>query len=333
MKRGLVFVLVVATSLLFCSTGWTKEIILKIAHSMPAADPTYPKHGHAVAFKEMVESRTKGAVKVEIYPLAQLYGDPDAVVAVANGTIFGAIVDTPILTAWDKGFDVFSLAGLFMDVDHLQRFIASNKGGKLLEKRLEAKRIKIAYWVSAPIHIFTVKQPIHKLEDMKGLKIRTQPAAVIVESMRGLNATGIPIPIGELYTAAQTGMVDGVATQELSIQMRKLDEVFRYCLLDPILFFNNGASVYSTIQLEKMPPQVREIVEKAWQETAPIHEKVLLEKWTNVAHKKMLEKGMTFTKLSPEEKARFDKVWNSVRIKFTPEIGMDLYDEAMRLRK
>jgi TRAP-type C4-dicarboxylate transport system substrate-binding protein len=238
-----------------------------------------------------------------------------------------------VLTAWDKGFDVFSLAGLFMDVEHLQRFIASNKGGKVLEKRLQAKGLKIAYWVSAPIHIFTVKQSINKLEDVKGLKIRTQPAAIIAEAMKALGGTGVPIPIGELYTAAQTGMIDGVATQEFSIQMRKLDEVFRYCLLDPIVFFNNGASVYSIAQLGKMPPAVQKIVEEAWMETAPIHEKTLLERWTKDAHKKMLEKGMTFTTLSPEERGRFDKVWSSVRMKFAPEIGMEIYAEAIGLRK
>jgi len=308
-----------------------KAITLRIAHSSPDKTPTYPKHGHAVAFKQRVETNTNGLVRVDIFPLGQLYGDAGAIVAVSNGTIFAAEVDTSPLSAWERGFGIFSLPGLFMERGHLHRFIRSDKGGRELEKRAEAKGLLVSWWVAAPVVLFTTDKPVIRLEDMPGLKIRTPPTKLMVKAMEALGASAIPIPVNELYIAAQTGMVNGVATQELSIAMRRLDEVFRHCLENTI-YFNLGASVCSVAQLNEMCPDIRKTVVEAWREAGRIHEEQMQDEWLAKSHLQLEERGMNFLSLGPAQWEEFQKAWSSLVEEQVPEIGMGLYGEAIRTR-
>ena len=307
------------------------RITLRIAHSFPNKTPTYPKHGHAMAFKRMVETNTNGRVSVDIFPLGQLYGDAGAVVAVSNGTIFAAEIDTAPLNAWEKGFGIFNLPGLFMDRDHLHRFIRSDKGGRELEKRVEAKGLLVSWWVAAPNVLFTTDKPITRLEDMLGLKIRTPPAKLMVKTIEALGASATPIPVNELFIAAQTGMVGGVASQELSIAIRRLDDVFRYCL-ENIICITVGASVCSIAQLDKMPPDIRKTVVEAWHAAGGIHEEQMQGEWIGKAHLQLEERGMNFASLGPVQWEEFRKAWSALAEEQGPEIGMSLYDEATRTR-
>lgn len=308
------------------------SVTLKVCHSLTATADDSPKHGHAVAFKNMVETRSKGAVKVEIYPLGQLFADPEAVIAVSNGTIFGAEVDNAVLTSWDKSYGLYSLPGIFMDFEHQERFNLSEKGGKELARRMRSRGIMVACAVSPPLHIFTARKPIRDIGDMKGLKLRVQPAEAIVKAIKAVGAQGVPMPISELHTAASTGMVDGAVTPELSISLRKLDEVFRYCLSDE-LFSNCVNPVVSVAQLKKMPPAVATMVEEAWMEAAKIHQdQHMRDKWQPITHRELQQRGVTFTKLTVEGREQFEKAWSSTIQELEPNIGKELIAEAVRLR-
>ena len=305
------------------------SMVLRVVHNLSDKTPDYPKHGHAVAFKRLVERRTDGKIKVDIFPLGQLYNDSDGVIAVSMGSIFGAEVDVAVLGAWDRGFSIFSLPGMFMDREHLYRFIGSEQGGKELSKRVAAKGLMIAWWVSAPVVIFTRTKPITRMENLKGLKIRVPSTKLLVEAMETIGLRAVPLNAGELYTAAQTGMVDAVATLELSVALRRLDEVFYYCLSDTI-YFNQGCSVCSIIQLKKMPVTVRKIVVEAWQEAARIHEGQILNKWVKKSHQELVKRGVRFTSLSREERRKLKEMWRLWGKEQGREIGMTLITEAIK---
>ena len=306
-------------------------IILRIIHATSSKRPNYSKHGHPLEFKKLIERQTHGMVRVEIYPLGQLYNDPEGVVAVSNGTIFAAIVDTAPLNAWDKGFGIFNLPGLFMDIGHLYRFIKSDKGGKELERRAQAKGLLVSWWVAGPVVMFTTDKPITRLEDMRRCKIRTQPTKLMVKAMESLGAGAIAIPVSEMYTAAQTGLVNGVATLEMSIALRRLDEVFHYCLENTI-YFNQGSSVCSIVQLNRMPSRIRSMVIEAWHQSGKTFEKELLNNTIGWSSRELRKRGVNYTRLEPEKWKRFQNAWNSLLKEQGPEIGRSLYAEAIRTR-
>src|SRR5947208_12528373 len=97
---------------------------------------------------------------------------------------------------------------------------------------MEAKGIKIiAYMVSCSRNFFSQKA-IRSPDDMKGEKIRVMASPVMVNTMKALGATGVPVAWAELYTALQTGVVDGAENNHPSVVAKKFYEVSKYYTLD-----------------------------------------------------------------------------------------------------
>jgi TRAP-type C4-dicarboxylate transport system substrate-binding protein len=306
-------------------------IILKICHAMPAGPSQ--KGIPALKLKELVETRTNGRVKVEIYPAAQLYKDPDALVAVSNGTIFGVITDYSPLSKWDKGFQVINMFGVFDNEDHLWRFIESDKGGKELERRLEKKGLILGWCAVGYTNLWTRDKPINRVDDLQGLKIRVMPAPILVDAVKAVFACdAIALGVADLYTAAQQGMIDGTITLPVSIRQRMLHEVFRYCMERPRFNYTSTNPVISKIQLNNLPSDIKKIVLDSFYEACKVVRPYCMADTTEEALKVMRAAGVKFTSMSAEEWAKVMKAYEPVRKKWTTIIGENLVDEAKNLR-
>jgi TRAP-type C4-dicarboxylate transport system substrate-binding protein len=319
----------------FSATTQTPTFTLKISHGQAGNPADNDKHGAATRFKDIVEKQTNGAVKVEIYPLGQLYADKDSVVAVADGTIFGAILGADVLPPWEKSTYIFQFPGLFMDKDTMHRFLGSEKGGKEVEKRLMESGLFPAWWLSGAHQFFTAKKQITSLADAKGLKIRCNESEILNKTIQALGASGINMSSSEMYTAAQTGMIDGALTLESSVTGRKLQEVFHFSLNDPVWTSSNlGVSIASVKTLNKLPSDIRKIVQDAWLLSAKQHEEIDQAKLIVSAHNVLVASGMKFTSLDQKSRATVVKTWQDQAGTYGAKYGITpLYNEAMRLQK
>jgi tripartite ATP-independent transporter DctP family solute receptor len=182
-------------------------------------------------FAEEVGLLTKGTVKVEAYANTQL-GDAVAnVQSIRNGTIGFATVSTANLNQVIPALDVYSLPFLFKNEAHFWWFLAQPQAAEVV-KPLEDKGIKVLAYLDSGSRNFFTQKAVRTPDDLKGQKIRVMASPVMVNTMKAMGATGVPVAWAELYTALQTGVVDGAENNHPSVVAKKFYEVSKFYTLD-----------------------------------------------------------------------------------------------------
>ena len=204
------------------------EVVTKLSGIQPIEHPSSYAEKF---FAEQLSTMTNGAIKVENYHNTQL-GDAVAnVQSVRNGTIGFTVVSASNLNQVVPAMDMLSLPFIFKNESHFWWYLAQPEAENFV-KALEDKGIKkIAYIDSGSRNLFTQKA-VRTPADMKGQKIRVMASPVMVKTMEALGATGVPVAWAELYTALQTGVVDGAENNHPSVVAKKFYEVSKFYTLD-----------------------------------------------------------------------------------------------------
>ena len=228
-------------------------IVIKFSHVVA---PDTPKGKGAQRFKELAEERTKGRVKVELYPNSQLYKDKEELEALQLGSVQ---MLAPSLAKFGplgvKEFEVFDLPFIFKD-DAAFRATTDGAVGADLFKRLESKGSQgLAYWDNG-FHIMSANKPLHTVADFKGLKLRIQSSKVLDAQMRALGAIPQVMAFSELYSSLQSGVVDGTEGVPSNFYTQKIYEVQKHISLS-----NHGHLAYAVIVNKKfwdgLPADIR----------------------------------------------------------------------------
>src|SRR5437899_7429471 len=224
--RKLFSLVVLAAALSAGSAG--AQIVAKLSGIQPLEHPSSYAEKF---FSEQVSVLTTGRIKFQNYYNTQL-GDAVAnVQSVRNGTIGFTVVSASNLNQVVPAMDMLSLPFIFKNEAHFWWYLAQPEAENFV-KPLEAKGIKkIAYIDSGSRNLFTQKA-VRTPADMKGQKIRVMASPVMVKTMEALGATGVPVAWAELYTALQTGVVDGAENNHPSVVAKKFYEVSKYYTLD-----------------------------------------------------------------------------------------------------
>ena len=204
------------------------QIVTKLSGIQPL---DHPSSFAEKFFAEQVATLTNGSVKVETYHNTQL-GDAVAnVQSVRNGTIGLTVVSASNLNQVVPAMDMLSLPFIFKNEAHFWWYLAQPEAESFV-KALEEKGVKkIAYLDSGSRNLFTQKA-VRSPADLKGQKIRVMASPVMVKTMEALGATGVPVAWAELYTALQTGVVDGAENNHPSVVAKKFYEVSKFYTLD-----------------------------------------------------------------------------------------------------
>ena len=136
--------------------------------------------------------------------------------------------------------------------------------------------------------------------------------------MQALGANVYSLPVSELFTAAQTGMVKGTVTLSLSVASRKLEEVFRFCVVKPPFKIDFTGFAYSKSLFDKMPSEIRKLIidsmidanKYASEEAVKVDKHYINDLKT---------KGVTFVELTPSEWAKFQEKFEEVQKKYLAE--------------
>ena len=222
-RRTALAAAVAAAASLAAPTAFAEgPIVIKFSHVVA---PDTPKGKGAERFKQLVEERSKGRIKVEVYPNSQLYKDKEEMEALQLGSVQ---MLAPSLAKFGplgvKEFEVFDLPFIFKDQAAF-RAVTEGPVGADLFKKLEPKGIQgLAYWDNG-FHIMSANRPLHVVADFKGLKMRIQSSKVLDAQMRALGAIPQVMAFSELYQALQSGVVDGGENTESTFYTFKLYEV------------------------------------------------------------------------------------------------------------
>lgn len=204
------------------------QIVTKYSGIQPVDHPSSYAEKY---FGEELGTLSKGTIKVEVYHNTQL-GDAVAnVQSIRNGTIGFTTVSASNLNQVLPAMDMYSLPFLFKNEQHFWWFLAQPQAAELA-KQMEDKGVKIIGYLDSGSRNFFTQKAVRTPDDLKGQKIRVMASPVMVNTMKALGATGVPVAWAELYTALQTGVVDGAENNHPSVVAKKFYEVSKYYSLD-----------------------------------------------------------------------------------------------------
>src|SRR5581483_8126795 len=245
---------------LFCLPAAAQQpIVIKFSHVVAV---NTPKGQGAEYFKKIAEERTKGRVKIEVYPNSQLYKDGEEMEALQLGSVQ---MLAPSLAKFGplgvREFEVFDLPYLFDNYAELHKVTDGPVGASLM-KKLESKGIiGLAYWDNG-FKDMSANKPIRVPADYKGLKMRIQSSKVLDGEMRALGAIPQVMAFSEVYQALQTGVVDGTENPPSNFYTQKMQEVQKYLAMT-----DHGVIEYAVIVNKNfwdgLPADIRTILEGA----------------------------------------------------------------------
>ena len=299
-------------------------IVIKFSHVV--AQHT-PKGQSADYFKKIAEERTKGRVKIEVYPNSQLYKDKEEMEALQLGAVQ---MLAPSLAKFAplgvKEFEVFDLPFIFDNYQELHKITQGPVGAKLL-KKLEPKGLMgLAYWDNG-FKVMSANKPLKTPEDFKGQKMRIQSSKVLDTQMRSMGANPQVLAFSEVYQALQTGVVNGTENPPSNLYTQKMHEVQKYVTLS-----DHGYLGYAVIVNKKfwlgLPADIRAILDGAMKDAT---------KYANDIAKKDNDEALAAVKksgrsqlitLTPQERALWKKVMNKAHTEHMDRIGTDTVKEV-----
>jgi TRAP-type transport system periplasmic protein len=212
-----------------CSVSLAKDIVIKVGHIFTPGS-TINDCTQMVA--DLVEKRSKGSLKFEIFPGGQLGAQLDEVEGVKMGT-----QDITILGAIDRfapNFTMFNLPFMYRDMDHCYNVLTGPLGKKyILDDLVKRHGIYVPGFFYFGVRMLTTdaKHPVTKPADVKGLKLRTPDMKAWIKSWQSIGANVTAFPWGELYMALKQGVVDAQENPLPAIRDMKFYEVQKNIIL------------------------------------------------------------------------------------------------------
>jgi C4-dicarboxylate-binding protein DctP len=310
-------------------SGKYPKMEIKLSHV--AADNT-PKGQSSLKFKDLVESKSGGNIKVKVYPSGQLYGDNDEIEAVQANNVQIIIPSSAKLSGFDNTFEIFDMPYIFKNEQSLRVF-EDGEGGKKLLAKLEANKMEgLSFWPNGFKHITNNKVNIKSAKDLKGLKIRTHGGQIINDVYDQLNAASTKVSFNEVYQALQLGTVDGQENSLVNIQTQKYEEVQKYLTLT-----NHARSEYVVVSNKSwwdgLNQKTKDLLNEAMAEATKTG-RDSVEKLEKESIKKIKQNGkMKVVQLSDEKKAAFAKALQPVYDKWAKIIDPDILKAAEETSK
>ncbi len=263
-----IFTLLLAFALASCSIQEAKE--LKLAHGLPTDHPVH----HAMVFMaERTGELSEGKLTVEVYPAGQLGSEQQCVELVQIGSLAITKVSAAALESFAEAYKVFGLPYIFRSKDHFFNVLDGDIGNDLLVST-EDKWIRgLCYYDAGSRSFYTKTKPITHPDDLSGMKIRVMQSITAVEMMKALGGSATPITWGELYTALQSGVVDGAENNPPSLYTSRHYEVCKYFSLDEHTSIPD-VLIISQKTWDKLTPKEKEWLQQAADESAILQRKL-----------------------------------------------------------
>ncbi len=239
---------------------------------LTAPSPLDTHHYFFTRFKEKVEHRSGGRIKVILHPGGELGDQDEYLELMRQGQLFIATIEVSRFAAYTDALNFFSYPGLFRNTEEAIAFSESDVAIEYANKHLEQFGWKVlAITVGGARYFLSIpEKPIRSLEDFQGLKLRVMGSPVFIEAGQCLGANPEALPYGECYTLLQTKAIDAMENEVAAIIAMRFYEVAPNIAMVGWAYAWHFVVVSKQL-LEQLPPDLQEIVIEAAKEAA--HEK------------------------------------------------------------
>ena len=187
--------------------GGTEVRVLSFGH---AQSDTHLFNDTVLKFKDLLEEKSGGAMSVDVFANGTLGNEREMAESLQIGTLDMCISAVATLSGFDSNLDVFNFPYVFESSEHAYKVLMGDLGYELFKPLEESNGIKYLGQVDLGFRSMTNNErPIYTPNDCKGLRMRTMESSICVESLSALGIDAVSMSFGELFTALQTGAVDG----------------------------------------------------------------------------------------------------------------------------
>lgn len=231
-------------------------IRLVFSHHLPTS---HIGHTAAVNFADRVKEGTGGQVTIDIRPASQLFNLRTSAEALQLGTLDMCWSDLGTLANWQPSLGFVSMPFLFNDFDHVKRVLYGPTGQQVKGVAKDTMGVDILSLGASGFRVFLSKKPIHKADDVRGIKLRVPEIPTWVEMAKAMGANPTPIPAGEIYTALQTGVVDAIEVPADYIVSSKHYEVAGFATRTHHIF-TEVSMMASARKMSALPDNVQKVI-------------------------------------------------------------------------
>ncbi len=279
-------------------SAWAADFTMKIGF----ATMNDIQHQWANWYKEALEARSKGRIEVRLFPRGQLGPIASQIEGLQLGTIEAFTTPADFFAGMDPRFGTFSIPLLFKDATHAEKVLLDPAMNNEILALGADKNIQIvSVYTYAPAHYFG-KQPIRRLDDFKGKKLRVNATAAERAKMRQFGASAVPMDLAEVVPGIQQGVIDGTMSATAVYVNLKFNDISKVITEVNDTMIVSVAAV-SRPWLAKLPADLRQAVIEEGTNLQPRineHSRVL----DQIMVKRWREAGGELVKLPEADQAR-----------------------------
>ena len=273
----------------------------------------YPTVEAIVRMGKKLEAATNGRISIQMYPSMQLGGEKEMIEQCQVGALQIARISVGAMGPVVDELNVFNMPFIFRDEAHMRKVIDGPIGTELLDKisTNPASKIIALGWMDAGTRNVYSNKPVTKPADLKGMKVRMMGNPIFVETMNAMGGNGIAMGFNELYSAMQTGVVDGAENNEPTVlaqnhyQVAKVYSLTGHLIIPEIFIFSKRT-------WDTLTPADQALLKKVARE-AQTEQRALWDEKTAKATDELKAKGVQFV---AADKPAFYKATQPVRDKY-----------------
>ena len=330
-KKFVVFIavlLMVSVALVGCGGGTQapsnnqpaeKPVEVKTIRISNGINDNHPTFLACLEFKRIVEEKTNGAIKVEVFHSGQLGDDKTAMEAIQLGTLEAVVTSTSPLVNFIPEYAIFDLPFLFANETIADKVLDGPFGDAMLAKLPSQGFVGLGWQENGFRQVTNSRRAIASLADVRNLKIRAMQNQVHLDAWRALGANPTPMAFTELFTAMQQGTVDGQENPIVTIDLSKYYEVQSHVTLSNHVYtpfvFLIGKDFYNNLTAEQQGILMEAATyARDWQ-------RAKIREVTQSSLENLKANGMTVTELTPEARAEFEAAVKPVIDAHSARIG------------
>ena len=265
------------------------KMVLKASDVHPLGYPTVES---VVRMGKKLEAATNGRISIQMFPSMQLGGEKEAIEQAQVGALQIARISVGAVGPVVDDVNVFNMPFVFRDAKHMEAVLDGEIGTELLDKITANQKTGLVAlgWMNAGSrNIYNSKRPIKTIADLKGLKIRMIGNPLFIDTMNALGGNGVAMGFDQVYSAMQTGVVDGAENNLPSFVAQNHFQVAKYFSMTEHLIIPE-LLVFSKASWAKLSPEDQALVKKFGRE-AQAEQRVLWYEAEKTALDKMKEVG------------------------------------------
>ncbi|PKF81569.1 C4-dicarboxylate ABC transporter substrate-binding protein [Vibrio sp. vnigr-6D03] len=271
-------------------------------------------------FSELMEKKTNGSVKLDLFPNGQLGNEQDTVNNAAIGLLDFSVLAINNVTPFSPSVGLLTMPYLIQSAEEAKKLTQGAVGDELVKNTIRDANVRIVGWAYSGFRVLTnSKRPVKTLADLKGLVIRVPKNDIMISAYQAWGINPTPMAWSETFTGLQQGVVDGQDNPYITVHAMKFNEVQKYVTNIRYIFSIEPLIVSESI-FQEQSKDIQEAILAAGKEATEHSYQFLLESEDRI-RKDLVAKGMVITEPADGEKEWMNKVTEKVWPKFYSSIG------------